>query len=132
MATPKPGVKVGSSQTGRPIIVVLNLLGRRWSLRILWELHQNGPLSFRALQRLCGDISPTVLNTRLSELRQAGIIELSAGAGYIITAEGIALGKIINQLNSWAKSWAERTASAGTSSPDKASQRNTAGKNKKS
>jgi DNA-binding HxlR family transcriptional regulator len=131
MPIPRSGTKVGSSQTGRPIIAVLNLLGRRWSLRILWELHQNGPSSFRTLQRLCGDISPTVLNSRLSELRDAGIIDLRGGEGYIITEEGIALGGIINQLNAWAKSWALRTASGASNLSEKALKRNPRNKSQK-
>ncbi len=89
-------------------MVLLDLLGRRWSLRILWELYQNGPSSFRTLQKLCGDISPTVLNARISDLREAGIIELLDREGYVITAEGLALGKIIEQLNMWAEDWAKR------------------------
>ena len=131
MPTLKHGTKVGSSQSGRPIIAVLNLLGRRWCLRILWELHQNGPSSFRTLQRLCGDISPTVLNSRLSELREAEIIDLRGGEGYIITEEGIALGGIVNQLNTWSKSWANRTASDKATFQDKALKRTPVSKNKK-
>jgi DNA-binding HxlR family transcriptional regulator len=111
MASPKPGTKLRSSHNGRPIMALLDLLGRRWCLRILWELHQNGQSSFRVLQRLCGDISPTILNTRLTELRESGIIELRPGDGYIITDQGISLGRIINQLNAWSKSWAEYMAS---------------------
>jgi DNA-binding HxlR family transcriptional regulator len=108
MAAPKPGTKVRSSKTGRPIMAALDLLGRRWALRILWELRQNGASSFRDLQRLCGDISPTVLNTRLSELRATGIIAQRDKEGYVITEEGIALGKIILMLNAWAERWAGR------------------------
>ncbi len=120
MASPKPGIKTRSSQTGRPIMALLDLLGRRWSLRILWELHQNGPNSFRTLQKLCGDISPTVLNTRLAELRDADIVELRGREGYHITEDGLALCKIIVQLNAWAKGWAEPTVSTRqqTSPPD--------------
>ncbi len=113
MAVPKPGTKVRNSQTGRPIMAVLDLLGKRWCLRILWELHRNGPSSFRALRKYCGDISPTVLNSRLKELRETGIIELSPGGGYVITGQGVALGEIIEQLNTWAGSWAENLASSG-------------------
>jgi len=108
MTIPKPGRKVRGSQTGRPIMAVLDLLGQRWSLRILWELHQNGTGSFRALQKFCGDISPTVLNTRLSDLRMAGIIEHRDREGYAITEKGLALGRIIEQLNKWAVEWAEK------------------------
>ncbi len=77
------------------------------------------------------DISPTVLNSRLSELREAGIIELREGEGYIITEEGIALGKIINQLNTWAKCHAERTASGEAYPLHKALKRDPDSKNKK-
>ena len=87
---------------------LLELLGRRWSLRILWELHQNGACSFRVLQKHCGGISPTVLNSRLSELREAGVIELREGEGYAITEEGHELCGIVAQLDSWAKGWADR------------------------
>jgi DNA-binding HxlR family transcriptional regulator len=87
-------------------MAVLDLLGRRWSLRILWELHMSGPSSFRDLQRLCGDISPTVLNTRLAELRDTGIIELRDKGGYVITEQGLELGAVILQLRDWAERWA--------------------------
>lgn len=117
---PKAGTKVRGSHTGRPVMAILDLLGRRWALRILWELHQNGPNSFRTLQRLCGDISPTILNSRLKELREAGIVELGEGKGYSITQQGIALGRIIEQLNIWAKSWAERSAFINKSRPQRA------------
>ncbi len=112
MPTPKAGIKVKGSRTGRPIMAILDLLGRRWALRILWELHQSGPNSFRTLQKLCGDISPTVLNLRLKELREAGIVELRDREGYLITEEGVTLGKIIDQLNIWAKRWAGRKNSS--------------------
>lgn len=105
--------KSSASKTGHPIMAVLDILGRKWSLRILWELHQNGPSSFRTLQRLCGDISPTVLNSRLKELREAGIVDLSTGKGYFISEEGINLGKSISELNVWAKRWSARRATAG-------------------
>ncbi|MFZ5569131.1 MAG: winged helix-turn-helix transcriptional regulator [Thermodesulfobacteriota bacterium] len=117
MTSPKPGTPARGSQTGRPIMVLLDLLGRRWALRILWELHQSGPNSFRTLQKRCGDISPTVLNARLSELREAGIVELRDGEGYVITAEGVTLGGIIGQLNAWAKRWVEHSVSASGPQP---------------
>ncbi len=108
MSIPKPGTKLNNSRTGRPVMAVLELLGRRWALRILWELHKNSPCSFRMLQKLCGDISPTVLNTRLSELREAGIILLREKEGYVITDDGVELGAILLQLDAWAKRWAAR------------------------
>jgi DNA-binding HxlR family transcriptional regulator len=55
-------------------MATFDLLGRRWMLRVLWEL-RTGPIGFRALQARCDDLSPTVLNTRLGELRAAGLVE---------------------------------------------------------
>ncbi|HTO53257.1 MAG TPA: transcriptional regulator, partial [Myxococcota bacterium] len=46
MPTPRPGAAVRGSRSGRPIMAALDLLGRRWALRVLWEL-RNGPHSFR-------------------------------------------------------------------------------------
>jgi len=39
---PRPGRPVRGSRTGRPIMALLDLLGRRWVLRILWELREAG------------------------------------------------------------------------------------------
>ena len=75
------------SRSGRPIMDVLEWLGRRWTLRVLWEL-RDGALPFRALQERCDALSPTVLNERLRELRDAGVVELQEGGGYVLTAEG--------------------------------------------
>ena len=70
----KPATKaVRGSTTGRPVMVLLDLLGRRWTLRILWEL-RHGPLTSRALREACADASPTVLQARLSELRAADLV----------------------------------------------------------
>ena len=63
MPTPKPGRRVRGSATGRPIMALLDLLGRRMTLRILWELRDRR-LTFRALQE-AADTNPSVLNARL-------------------------------------------------------------------
>ena len=71
---PKQALKkraVRGSRTGRPIMVVLDLLGRRGALRILWELRA-GPLTFRALQA-ASESNPSLVNTRLAELRAARV-----------------------------------------------------------
>jgi DNA-binding HxlR family transcriptional regulator len=98
---------VPGSRTGRPVMVLLDLLGRRWTLRILWELRE-GPLSFRALQGACGNLSPSVLNDRLRELREAGIVELREPEGYASTPIAVELGQILIPLDDWAKRWARR------------------------
>lgn len=87
-------------------MAALDLLGRRWALRILWELRA-GPHTFRALREACGDVSPTVLNTRLRELREAQLIERSDD-GYDLSAQGRRLGQALEPLDAWSKRW-ERT-----------------------
>ncbi len=84
-------------------MVLLDVLGQRWSLRILWEL-RSGPLTFRALRSRCDDISPSVLNDRLAELRALGIVA-SGDDGYGLTQAGITLGELLLPLDRWARRW---------------------------
>jgi len=105
MPTPRPGAAVRGSRSGRPIMAALDLLGRRWALRVLWEL-RNGPHSFRALRMLCDEVSPTVLNQRLAELRESGLIVREPGAGYALSALGESLGDALAPLGAWAERWA--------------------------
>ncbi|MDQ0041027.1 winged helix-turn-helix transcriptional regulator [Variovorax boronicumulans] len=90
----------------RPIMRLLEQLGRKGTLRILWELRDGAPQSFRALRTSTEDMSPSVLNDRLKELRAAGIVELS-GAGYVLTEAGGELVKRLTPLNQWANRWFE-------------------------
>lgn len=87
-------------------MALLDLLGRRWALRVIWEL-RTGPLAFRPLQAACGS-SPSVLNTRLAELREARIVEL-ADDGYRLSDEGHRLLETLHPLVSWAERWAKRS-----------------------
>lgn len=106
--TPLPGRKVRGSTTGRPIMAALDLAGRRWLLRILWELRDEA-LTFRVLQQRCGALSPTVLNTRLAEMRDAGLLETS-DAGYRLTARGGELIEALVPLTRWAERWAKESS----------------------
>lgn len=90
----------------RPIMALLDLLGQRWALRILWELC-NGALSSRALRTACGEISPTVLQSRINELRRAGIIDLAAD-GYALTPLGEELVASFAPLYQFAGKWASQ------------------------
>ena len=104
-STPLPGRKVRGSETGRPVMAALDLIGRRWLLRIVWELR--GPaLTFRALQTVCGNLSPTVLNTRLGELRVAQLVE-SGDGGYALTALGREMIDALLPLFTWSERWAK-------------------------
>ena len=95
---------VRGSRSGRPIMAALDLLGRRWALRVLWELRE-GALSFRGLQQRCDGVSPSVLNARLAELREAGVLASHAGEGYVLTRAGVALLAALAPLDAWAKNW---------------------------
>ncbi len=95
--------RVRGSRTGRPIMVLLDLLGRRWTLRILWELRA-GALTSRALRAACDEASPTILQTRLDELREAGFVELGAD-GYGLTRLGRELNETFLPLHLFAERW---------------------------
>jgi DNA-binding HxlR family transcriptional regulator len=97
---------VRGSRTGRPIMVLLDLLGRRWTLRILWELRE-ATLTSRALRDACDDASPTVLQARLSDLRQAGLVELVPASGYRLTEMGRELHGTFLPLHRFAERWSK-------------------------
>jgi len=97
--------RVRGSRTGRPIMLLLDLLGRRWTLRIVWELREE-PRRFRELQDLIG-ASPTIVNTRLAELRDAKLVQLDDAAGYRLTALGEELLRLFLPLHLWSEKWAK-------------------------
>jgi DNA-binding HxlR family transcriptional regulator len=84
-------------------MVLLDTLGRRGALRVLWELRAD-PLTFRALQAAC-DSNPGSLNTRLAELRELGVVDHADG-GYRLTTQGRTLMDALAPLQSWADGWA--------------------------
>ena len=95
---------VRGSKTGRPIMVLLDLLGRRWTLRILWELREQ-TLTSRALREACDDASPTVLQARLHDLREAGFVDLDPAGGYSLSASGRELNGTFLPLYHFAERW---------------------------
>jgi DNA-binding HxlR family transcriptional regulator len=97
--------RVRGSRTGRPIMALLDLLGRRWTLRLVWELRDE-PRRFRDLQDSIG-ASPTIVNTRLAELREARLVTLDEATGYRLTALGQELLKLCLPLNAWSVKWAK-------------------------
>jgi DNA-binding HxlR family transcriptional regulator len=82
---------------------LLDISGRRWSLRVAWELRQ-GPLNFRALRDACGGISPGVLQSRLHEWRSVAVVEKIPRLGYRLTARGEQLFQLLAPLSDWASS----------------------------
>ena len=99
--------RVRGSTSGRPIMALLDLLGRRWCLRIIWELCGD-PLTARALRAACDDASPTVLQARLRDLREAGLLEHRPDSGYRLTELGRELFEEFAPLNRFAERWGKR------------------------
>lgn len=104
--TPLPGRPVRGSRTGRPIMALLDLLGRRWALRVIWELTQAPGPTFRELRARCDGISSSVLTQRLTELNQAGIVG-RGDRGYVLTPAGHDLSADLLRLQHWADRWAD-------------------------
>src|SRR5881409_1872234 len=94
------------STTARPLGDLFELVGRRWTLRILWELRDR-TLSFNDVRRAVGGMSQSVLVTRLTELFGAGLVADVPG-GYRLTPDGAELVRALGSLELWAARWAER------------------------
>lgn len=101
---PRPGVPVRGSTTGRPVMAALDLLGRRWALRILWEL-RDGPLGARALRERCEQMSSSVLYERLHDLTTAGLLTRDENGEYLLTELGAGIGPALESLDAWARRW---------------------------
>lgn len=84
-------------------MAALDLLGRRWTLRVIWELQQ-GQLGFRELQRRCEQMSSSVLSTRLAELTEAGLVAADTD-GHRLTELGRKLIDALTPLQAWAREW---------------------------
>lgn len=101
----KVGQSVRGSKSGQPIMILFDLLGRRWAMGIIWNLNVQN-FTFRELQARCGSLSPSVLNTRLKELRAANLVE-RAEHGYGLTSDGQKLFEMLKPLGVWSNKWVE-------------------------
>jgi DNA-binding HxlR family transcriptional regulator len=93
----------GDGGAPRPLLDLIELIGRRHTLAALWEL-RSGAVAFQALSRRL-DVAPPRLSQRLAELREAGIIEVDEAGDYRLTAEGRRLQGAIEPLAGWADRW---------------------------
>lgn len=88
-------------------MALFDLAGRRWTLRVLWELSEAGtPLTFRELKARCADMSSSVLTRRLAELREARLVALHSD-GYGLTELGTSLVTSMQPLLAWSRTWAK-------------------------
>jgi DNA-binding HxlR family transcriptional regulator len=118
MALPKSGAPVRGSRSGRPIMTLLDLLGKRWVLRIIWEL-RDASLTFRELRDRCDAMSPTVLNQRLRELRDADIVLLAEEGGYALSKSGKQLLAALTPLQRWADGWQKKLSARDAAEADR-------------
>ncbi len=91
-------------------MALFDLVGRRWALRVVWELLE-GDATFRRLAHRCDDVSSSVLRDRLRDLTAAGIVERGDG-GYRLTVDGRELVELLRPLGQWSQRWAAREYSA--------------------
>ncbi|MCJ0762739.1 winged helix-turn-helix transcriptional regulator [Variovorax terrae] len=94
-----------SSKENAAVSQLLDLLESRYAIRVLWALRDGHPQTFRLLQDSVGGITPNTLNTRLKELREAGLVN-HASEGYSLTLSGTDLLKRLSDLQAFAGKWA--------------------------
>ena len=94
-----------SSKENAAISQLLSLLESRYALRVLWALKDGHAQTFRLLQDSVGGITPNTLNTRIKELREAGLVN-HGGEGYSVTASGADLLKRLSDVQAFASKWA--------------------------
>ncbi|HUR89054.1 MAG TPA: winged helix-turn-helix transcriptional regulator [Ramlibacter sp.] len=83
---------------------LLGLLEARYAIRVLWALRDGHAQTFRLLQDSVGGITPNTLNTRIKELREAGLVNHDTG-GYVVTPQGAELLKRLSDLPAFATKW---------------------------
>jgi DNA-binding HxlR family transcriptional regulator len=100
---------------------IWEVLGRKWALLILKNLHTNEAVRFNELKRTLGEISGTVLAARLLEMEREGLIskkiylEIPPRVEYRLTPRARELGTILKDLGEWALRWkSPRMASTKT------------------
>ena len=94
-----------SSKENAAINQLFGRLECRYALRVLWALRDGHPQTFRLLQDSVGGITPNTLNTRIKELREAGLVD-HGSEGYTVTPVGADLLKRLNDVQAFANRWA--------------------------
>jgi len=90
---------------------LLSLLESRYAMRVLWALRTGDAQTFRLLQNSVGGITPNTLNTRIKELREAGLITHNSD-GYCLTPDGIDLVDRLGNFQAFASQWLAKLAQA--------------------
>jgi DNA-binding HxlR family transcriptional regulator len=90
--------------SSEPTSALFDLLGRRWALRILWEI-RDAALTFQTLQSRCDSMSTSVLSRRLGELKDARLVEKDDAGRYGLTGQGAALLAGLDWIDEWTQQW---------------------------
>ena len=102
-----------SSKENAAIGQLLGLLESRYAIRVLWALRDGHAQTFRLLQDSVGGITPNTLNTRIKEMREAGLVTHGSD-GYVVTPTGADLLKRLNELPAFASKWVATQAKKKT------------------
>lgn len=102
-----------SSKVNSAIGQLLSLLESRYAIRVLWALKDGHAQTFRLLQDSVGGITPNTLNTRIKEMREAGLISHGSD-GYIVTPMGADLLKRLADLSAFSTKWSASQAKKAT------------------
>ena len=94
-----------SSEDLPPLGRLLSLLEARFAMRVVWALQDGQAQTFRHLQDSVGGVTPNTLNTRIKELRSAGLV-CHSKSGYLLTELGSHLASCLSQLPVFADKWA--------------------------
>ncbi|MES2786683.1 MAG: winged helix-turn-helix transcriptional regulator [Pseudomonadota bacterium] len=105
-----------SSKESAAISQLLGLLESRYAIRVLWALRDGHAQTFRLLQDSVGGITPNTLNTRIKEMREAGLVTHGTD-GYVITAMGADLLKRLGELPAFAARWVAAQGKKKVSQP---------------
>lgn len=88
---------------------LMSLLESRYAMRVLWALRDGHARTFRMLQETIGGITPNTLNTRIKELRAAGLMDHGPD-GYLLTGAGAELSRRLAELPTFATRWSSALA----------------------
>ena len=86
----------------------IDLLGRRWTLAIVWASAEAGAVRFNEFKQTLEGIPPGTLAARLVELEEAGVLERHVfdtrppRVEYRLTDEGLRLKRVVDALAAWA------------------------------
>jgi len=117
MSSDSTAVSWNSSQTGidTPLFTepdevfdaVQDTLGRKWHLRIVYQLLENGPLGFSALKSEVVGISSKMLSESLTRLEEEGLVDRELVSDqpvrveYSLTDRGAALEPVVSAVVTW-------------------------------